>query len=402
MQTPDPTEILLQQRIKEANARKAETEAKAAEIETEKDAFELRKSQMEAQIPTGTGKPRTGKMTASEGFGYLGELTAYYTLNEAAEQIADGIDKNQEDTSPQSILMLDTLESNTPAELLSHFRAQLEDIISRIEAQEKTNGALLKTPPEADVQLRTAPASLSLAAGLATALGVVNVISDIYGFFRADYQLIGRKVALSTLALRAAVAGALQKKGKKVYLHPLQQGTESKIVGRFVAGLNHRHGLQKHLAALKTLQGPDGNTSAPPKAVAQAVAESEVLIEAFDAFAAAATTRSDGQRFTPLRQAAVQEWIAEHTTHLLYVDVASGGGETIAKEGKDKFSFQGGGAYTYILTASDTGAVVSAGNHLGWAMANFTIGHDKITFGIQSIPPREAPPKGRLKRWFSV
>lgn len=407
----DQTNDKLSKREKEAKVKKAEAEAAEAEAKAAKGAADARKAATEAeaaafkavqdkekaQLPSGESKPVEGKIETDDKFGYLAEVSAYQAMNLATEAIAQTL---ADKTGTRSgILIVDALDCCIDDIAVQQVMEQLLFFETELIDQEKKNQGLRKQRSGIPEDAMPMAASATLASTLALVSGSLSAVADIVGFFKTDIAISGREVDLSGNALRAGVAGHLAQKGRQVYLRPFHRLKSSLVIQRLGRCIKQRQALRESTALLKAQEGdnPDAPNKGGKSEVEMALARSQVLIEEFDAFNKRLTAVPEGQSRSLLARIALQQWIDSREagiTHLLFLEVASSGGESITTKSlfrSQKADFLGGGTFTYLLVEMH-GRIVAASNKVKLANATLKLGEDKVP--IFRWDKADLPPAG--------
>ena len=202
------------------------------------------------------------------------------------------------------------------------------------------------------------------------------------GYFRTSYDVKGRDVSVQDESLKAAVAGAiLRHQHRLVQISGFNILSHSPLISRFNVVLQQRsvvleqskNKLKMRLAAL------DPKNDAKDQVITDvhdAVADTDQLSTAFDAYAKAVTGTHEGQTQSDLASATLREQLIQHTDtrYLLHVSVASSGGMWWTKSSLLRFLrelfkpgeivYGGGLAVAYVL-AKATGEIIAADTVIG-------------------------------------
>ncbi len=390
------TQKLLEQQKAEALLRQEIAEAEKATAEAEK-------ARQAAQLPTGAAKPLEGTITADDKFGYIADLTAYDAMMKMADAIAIKIN-NSSLTPDAAILIVDSLDFFGADVQLLQLAKQLESWQQELQNQNAEIQKLLpqkiESPPGVGAE------ALSIAASLAMVSGILSATADIVGYFKIDYDVKGRTINLSTIALQSRVAGKI--KNHSVHLLHFHRVESSPVVDAFHQCLQQRRDLIVQMAELKshvidplpaqiatlkatiqsaetaltqlispkddakiaelkstlTQQRTELNNAETAKAQADAAStRAETLIKGFDEFNQLITALPEGKSHSLLTAAAIQNHLnTQKITHLLYLTIASSGGDIIIGKGlfqSGRVRFLGGAVVSYVLAQSD-GKIVAA------------------------------------------
>jgi hypothetical protein len=348
---------------------------------------------------------------------------------DSMDAIAGSVDYLQIKNQLDYFLIAIQTESDKTDKFLPKARS-LEDVVETIRDAESSaafKGRLITTALAEVTGLAAAGLTgASLAALLgplsaaATVLpGIFSTAADVAGYFQSNYDVNGRAVSPQNVALQAMLAGRLAEDGFPVYFPNLHFIASSKIVDKLKECLEKRielvqvnaalkpktavtaaarKKLEEEIAALeaenKKLTSPNDDkkigdlkkqiegkkaelaaiTATPEE---QQAARNEALLAAFDAFHLAIVTVPTGKAYSPLLAAAMQEYFTEiKITHLLYLSVASAGGEAILEKRHfraSRVSYTGGGAVTCIM-ADTTGQVVYSASEVTYAARAYPLG----------------------------
>jgi hypothetical protein len=379
-----------------------ERKKKIAELENEiaekeKSVAEALKAKREAYFPKGEAKPLEGKIETDEKFGYVAELTAYKSMQRCVETIG----KATQDKLPETarILLVDTLDFAQGDSPLIQVQKQFALFTAKFESMKTRFDTLLKK----SLIGQRKPAGSELLAGVGTVLfgatSIASLIADLAGYFRSDYNIKGQDFALSDESLRISVAGKISK--VSAYMLNFSLIVESDIFTTFQSLLADRIAIenQKNLLLLKKkaeVDAPDDQSSKaetvaagtekaepPDVAAPAAIADWQNLSATFDSFVVSIASVAEGQQLPTLAVAATREQIRKKgITHLLYLKVASGGGEAITRKSHFRSgltAFLGGCAITYILADTD-GRVVAADILVELSQLEHKLGESSATF----------------------
>jgi hypothetical protein len=264
--------------------------------------------------------------------------------------------------------------------------------------------------------------AVSAAALLPLLGGVLSSTADIIGYFKTDYNIIGKTASVGDLSLRASLAGDLRSGTREVYFPCFHRVTQSPILDLFSNGLKWREKLQQNLDLLNslvieplnaqetTLSAAIGALQEQMKKLKEPQDEQEIaklkaeleqkqsslqevikkkvkpelayaravgIVNAFDQYNKDVTSVEAGNSYPPLAQAAIRGWLDEiEITHLLFATVASSGGELVTSKNffrTPKLAFLAGSVVSYVL-ATTAGTVVSANTHVSTEYVKFDIG----------------------------
>lgn len=367
---------------------KAEIAKKIAELE--KATAEAELATLKAKLPTSETTGPEGKVEFKDKTGYYAELLAYKVLEKLASQVATEVVAS----SSSEIILTANLELSQQAALWEILSIRLTDLKKRMDQ-------LLAQYPETHV-VDWKPSSVPEVAPLAVLPGLLGAAADIAAFFRSDTTVYGRDVSLADTALLAQVAKELSTKWT-VFL-PTLSLSQGKLAGALPALLQKRRDLaqrkktirtnskkfftslstertklkqvQNELEELKAKKADPSKIKAAKDAVdisMQKVEEAEgrwkrladefdEVLTAFDAFVQAMTQGADGKP-SPLEAVAVIDHVKAHpTADILYLDIASQGGEIHVSKSAwtSRITYLGGTVVSYFQFGND-GSLRSSG-----------------------------------------
>ncbi|MBX3082015.1 MAG: hypothetical protein KF716_10315 [Anaerolineae bacterium] len=330
------------------------------ELEKQKTIAQLRKDIAEAQKDENAAKFPKGETKALEGTSTLDDKTriasvllGYRAMQECAAELCQKIDNDV--PRDACILLVDSLkfaEGDLPL-------LQIKEGLSFYEPLFRDQAAAFNSLlAKAQVTPKDKPTPEWVGAPLLSAISVVSLLADLASFFQVNYSFKGQEFALSDEALRASVAGKL---GGRGYFFNLGLIESSAIVTRFTALFHQKSELANLKARIEKKAETDNKLK---QSASEALAAYTTLITAFDSFINAVTAAAGADTPPALVTAITRELIrTQKITHLLYVKVASSGGDAVTQESRwntPKTMFMGGCAVTYVLT-DQTGKVI-AGN----------------------------------------
>ncbi len=379
----------------------------------------------------GNARPREGTVTLDEKAGYLSTIIAYRAILRHADAVAQAVSDLH--LQEARIMLVDSIELAAGdvglLQLDAHFKAWAEELQSLNNALEEL---LEQEKPKAlsSVVPFVLPALAGLFGALNPAtlapllLGTVGATADLLGYFKTDYNISGRDVSVSDMAVRARVAGKIS--GVSVYLQDFYRIDISPLINQlntlvrargalqhnlvqvhsqvidplalqiagFTAGIEQRQAeikrlkspvdaqrmakLEKEIADLQEkLRLTTSHKQTPDELAAQAAA----AITLFDTFRKELTAVTDKGLSTLVRAALRDYWKALGITHLLYVTVSSAGGEIVTGKnwflGKPQVGYLAGGAVTFLL-CDLTGAICAADTFTGTDYLKFELGQDVL------------------------
>jgi hypothetical protein len=335
----------------------------------EQQIAEARKATLEAQLPAPKieGKPEKGKITVDDKFGYVAELAAYNSMVYKAEFIASRIRQSLEKENTR-ILIVDSLDFCSDD-------AQLLEINNQIK---KWEDALTNQKKEIDDHFKmdkfkmdkVSPSTVPLN----TAIGIIDTVTNIIGYFSVDYDLKGREVDISGNALHALVADRI-KEEYTVYMLNFHRIESSKLLENFDKLIEARQHLFHSIIKLKN----DVTIQTAP--AIEICTRADDMIKNFDEFNKTLTTAPTDKKYSPLISAVIRSYFKEKKiTHLLYLTVTSSGGQTITSTGlfrRSKASFFGGGVFTFVL-ADCEGKIIAADSTVGASYVKFNLSQDNL------------------------
>jgi hypothetical protein len=442
--------------MEQAALDKAQAEARSAAIAANRAEFAASQEALNARVPTATAKPLEGKIAADEHSGYVADLAAYQAVELCAVEIAK---KVGETVGTGSVLLVDTPDLSAADAQYFEVRDQLETLLKQIAMQQAGVEALLQPvipeqlptrqgPGEAFAPAGEAPvrALAAAAVGLSTAAvaalaptfaiaaGATGAVADIVGYFRTDWDVKGREVAIGDGTVRTLVASELKRLKKMVFMQRQRRLDPEGIIQRFSSGVTERiqlmlsaeelkarfmkpaadrisslqqnidaaaeeiekYAKQHDTAEVKRLQAKVDGWKTEQKAAQEekapydvAYARATAVIAVWDEFAKTVSA-SAAAGLSPLACAAIQERIEkDKISHLLFVAVVSSGGEVMTGRRyflRPKYAFLGGSAVTYSLTTV-TGELVAAGLVSATSCADLQIGTTDPPHFVASVQP---------------
>jgi hypothetical protein len=370
-------------------------------------------SELLAKITPKPGtKPSEGKVTADQKSGYVAELVGYQALKRVSQDITrrltivDGLPKDAR------ILIVDSL-NYAPGDIpLVEISTQFGMFEARCRKQVADNRELLdfvmqreeKGEPETGAQneaskrfafLATVPAIAAAATALPVFSGLIGTVADIAGYFRTDYDLRGRELALKNDALIASIAGSLRTEKRTIWIYNFSSldtiGSQSKLMKTYAGLIDCSSRLAKTRNQISYFIDKKTEKLAElrqqlkkmeqPKPAPETAAEMETLKEkikeetawlnlanpavlASDAihgeqerYLKAITTAETPESTPKLAQAMFRERIQDlGITHLLYMGVNSSGGEVVTKHSLFFFttiSYFGGCVVSWVVAKKD-------------------------------------------------
>ena len=373
-------------------------------IDAQKELQTAELALLTARLPASTVTAPTGEVTSEAG-GYMAELIAFQAMQRCAAETAERI--NDKLPGDARLLVVDTLavaQGDFPRLLVQsqfdQYKKSFQEQQDKIEEQLQQEPPAAESEPEGKFVPEFAPALGAAFTALSVAPQVLGAAASLLSYFKTDYTIKSKTVTLADSALRAAVAGKIDKGQTRVLDFYL--AGDSRLIKQYMALLEGRFKLElakttyseqvvnrlagtieeikEQLKKLQDSKKEEERTAADQAKITglekeiprisaqkgdaeQIVARCTALISKFDEFVTLVTAKS-GDEQPLLLQAAVRDHIlAVGTTHLLYLKVESKGGESITKKSiwtrGGETAFLGGVAASYILV-DVTGAVLSA------------------------------------------
>jgi hypothetical protein len=333
--------------------------------------------------------------------GYISELIAYKSLKKVANKIADEVNE----AKPERILITNDLNLVASSAGYLQVLTQLRFISSQLKgvldlASSRADLELFSVPPfggdkEGPKETSPEPKTSSLdtiLAGLTSWGAIAKAGVDLIGYFQPEFEFSGSKVTIPNQALNALIAGKLEGSRMLKDFHELKS---SALVTKFNAAVARRNQVvvcQAQFAALldilaasieelKARIEQETKQADKDELVKQLKEQAEretttktelagmgALVKLFDEFAANVLTVKEGENYSPLMAAVIQEYVSQdaNITHYLYVSILSSGAETITRKGFSLFvwlpikTFSGGSVANYVLLEKETGNVVKA------------------------------------------
>jgi len=316
-------------------------------------------------VPAGETKGTAGSVT-QEGEGktaFIAEQIAFYALNKNSDAICRGIIKKL-GHSPSTSKILIINQPNFTLDDLPYFdlKAQFDLYFSLVNQQKKIMDKII-TPghPVAETVL--------LALGLGAA--VLSNIADIASYFKTDFTITNLGVTIKNEVPTAAIAGKLADNNISVYVlnnYFLEPGPGEVSDRTTLFGM--LNGVNEDILVINQLKGrvnarveeETKNTTDKPSqewfnAAAQSIRDADALIAALNAFLKSITTPDTGQPYSRFAMAMLREKIRSmDISHVLYLNVASSGGETQSEKRplqEIRFSYIAGITLTWMLIRKD-------------------------------------------------
>lgn len=374
-----------EQLIQEAELRQAIAEAERAEAQARKARYEARASAGE------------GRTTADQSSGYPATLAAFQTMVQKAGDVARAVEGQCAPGGGARILIVDSLDFCGPDVQAIQVSAQLDFWLAELEARTAALDRTLQQLAERAKLDKTAV--LAAAGGVAAAVGaaaeVAGLAADVVGYFRAGYDIKGQTISLPNAALQALVAGRLDRRKCSVFLpafHRLESPGDIPVVEKLNECIRRKDRLKQQVAALRGLAagqkgqeqeaGPKDGARGQAAEIEAACKNAEQLIGQFAALNEALTSPPRGGGDCPLAAAAMRHYLDRmQITHLLYLGVASSGGDVVLGRGlfgSGKAGYLGGCVITYVL-AKSSGEIVAADTIAGHSSVKYELGGNRLS-----------------------
>ncbi len=190
--TAEMNELKLRQ-VK-ANTEKAISEANQAAAEADKAAAEASIEAIKSKWSISETEGLKGTITLEDSAGYYAEILAYMALDDAAQDIAV---KTKDKLKAGDLIILGEVDLTTEKALWNLLNLKLDLAIDKIEE-------LTITIPQM-VEMYEGE-SAGIIEGLVAGPAILGAITDIIAFFKTNYTISGRTIALNEKALIATVA----------------------------------------------------------------------------------------------------------------------------------------------------------------------------------------------------
>ncbi len=348
---------------KEAEKLKQERERLEYEKEIfalEKEKAALEKEKQKQELLTGKSEGIANAITTDESFGYFAELTAYQSFLDAARQMAEEV-RGQLEPGDRLLLTQDKqlLQPFTGYKLL---QIQLEDWLQRMQlgradSEEQSRGvAPAPSQPKGDETARGGIAPFSLAA--TGVYGAMSVAADILKFFNYSTDIHSRDTKIQVFSLFAKIVERLSRSG----IPDLQIHLEEHLRIPYTEQKGLLNTLEKTYQQAARLEEQSLDPNNPLR---EAAAQ---LLSSFREYLVNLLAVPEGQAQSPITQALRQERMEKlGIGKILYVEVASSGGEAMVRKGLLSFfhsgvKYLGGGILSYTLT--DAGGSILCGDSL--------------------------------------
>lgn len=328
-------------------------------LEKQKAALEQEKQRQE--LVTGQSEGIANAITTDESFGYFAELTAYQSFLDAARQMAEEV---REQLEPGDRLLLtqdkQLLQPFTGYKLL---QIQLQDWLNRMqlgreEGAEQARGVAPAPPqPKGEETSRSggiAPFSLA-ATGV---YGGLSVAADILKFFNYSTDIHSRDTKIKGFSLFAKIVERLTRSG----IPDLQIHLEEHLRIPYTEAEGLLNTLEKTYQQAARLEERSLDPNDP---LQEAAAQ---LLQSYRAYLVNLLAAPEGQPQSPITQALQQERMEKlGIRKILYIEVASSGGEALVRKGLLSFfrsgvTYLGGGVVSYTL--ADAGGSILCGDTL--------------------------------------
>jgi len=348
----------------------------------------------EEKTSSKTSQAVEGKITADEKSGYISTLAAYTYMIKAAEQIATKVKELLEKESGSKILIVDSLDlsgqdiqfhqvDNQLKYWLEVLKNQIE-IIENLLTPHKVQKTKESTQVETKQMISTTPITT-----------VLQSLADIVGFFKVDYDIKGQTFDLSNIALRTLVAGKLIKEKKFPVYFPsfyrINDNENLEIIQNFGSCITYKNQLKNLTDKLKSTLTSEQTTkkkksgmAAQKEQIGQIETEcknAENLISDFASFIKEITSPPEKGGNSPIANAIRHQYMdKKNISHLLYVEVVSGGGEMVIGKGLfrwGKVGYLGGCVISYVL-ADRKGEIVVADVNCGYSQSRYNLCRNKL------------------------
>ncbi len=388
----EETDPLTSPELERLKLERAILDEKSAIATAKKNIAEAKLAEEKAESPTGESKGLEGNIEADAKFGHFAKILAYHSIRDAASKIAEEINGNQSLGGNPKLLVLDSTDFLGGEVALLQLKAQLKWYDETIASQLARFGQL-------------GAARGRDAAAFAAVAGTLGALADISNFFKTDYKITGQDIQIDELSLAAALIKPLK---HQAYLPDLRALTSSEFLNDFANTTNALSKLKFSIftakaevrdpaankiteigrdvdakkAVLNPLKPAENNAliqklkeeimqlerqkdilSTRKARADEYIEQAEAIIADFAAFKSAITKPGDGDAKSILQTAVLRESIdAVGITHLLYLKVATAGGEAVTVKrvfSSGHLAFLAGTVTTYVLTDKD-GLVVGS------------------------------------------
>lgn len=361
--------------IQEAELRTAVANAERAEALARKARYDARASE---------GESRTrARSTADDGPAYPANLCAYQAMAGQADDIARAIERHL-GAGEARLLIVDSLDFCGADVQAVQVSAQLDFWLAELEKWTVSLDRMLQQLTDTAKPDRST--ALAAAGGVAAAVGaaaeMASLAGDVVGYFRAGYDVSDQAVALPNAALQALVAGRLDKQKCSVFLpafHRLESSGAMPVVEKLNECIRRKDRLKQQVAALRGLSAGQKGQAAECEAACK---RAEQVIGEFAGLNEALTSPPRAGGYPPLVAAAMRHYLDRmQITHLLYLEVASSGGDSVFGRGPfgtGKAGYLGGCVITYVL-ARTSGEIMAADTLAGHSAARYDLGANRLT-----------------------
>jgi hypothetical protein len=371
-------------------------------------------------LPVAAQKPAERKADDDVRPGYVADLVSYQSVKRASQEIVRRLTVVEGLSKDAKILIVDQMnyaEGDLPlVEISQQFglaearcRKQVadnRDLLDWVMQNDEKAATEGPAPPREASQrfafLAAVPAIASAATALPAFAGLVGTVADIAVSFHSDCIVQGKSIARKTESLITAVAGSLRTEKRAVYIYHFASldtiGTQSKLMKTYTGLLDcssrlaktrnqlsyfvdrktaRLMDLQNQLARAEQVSGKRPEIAADSDIIREKIAEesswlnlanpailaSDAIHGELDSYVRTITRAEAEDSIPKLAQAVFRERIADlGITHLLYIGLASCGGEVVRKRSFLLFpsiSYFGGCVASFVLAKKEGEVLVS-------------------------------------------
>ena len=297
-------------------------------------------------IPVPSAKPPDGTVTAGEKSGYLTDILAYRAMKNVVSAMVEEIGIQP----GKKILFVHNPDMLTRDVMYEQISSQLQVLEEAILTQIKTNNSIIENTrilPEIALVSAAAEATITLAS-----------------YLRSNYSMTSRDMSVSNKALEAMLAGKLTQKKYQVHIENFSL-CEDNFWNSSPLGVKIST-LKDNVELLKVSADDLGDPADAhlPLNKKNAINDSKIILSRVGTYLQEIRTSNTPEENPILVDVMVQDYIRMmKPDYLLYVEVASSGGDVITKQAFMSFwsyyKYIAGCSASYLL-AEMNGKIVSA------------------------------------------
>lgn len=359
----------------------AELKLKTDIAENEKKIAEFNRDKLKAMLGASETKGLEGKIEQGSEGSYVAELAAYDAVGVKVNQIVKNLENSIKDSGSKEtrILIVDDLDIANDDVLVIQIEKQITIFNIELAPQEKKNQGILdkKFPKKGPVR----PQAIAATAAIAIPALLSNAAA-IAGFFLSDYSIKNREISsIPNTVIQSMIAAKLNV--DEVHIMNFQVIDSSSIIDALNTLIELGLELTLSSSLIKTHIIDSAKEGENTDEAKFAHTNSTILINLLNEFVTGIKTAPNAESKSALDRVIIRKHIKEklEITHLLYLNIPSIGGESIAKRSlwsSGNMAYLGGGAITYIL--ADTQGKIIASDTLP------NLSYIKFQFGQVNAP----------------